>query len=358
MITEDEKYMARCIELARGGLGNTYPNPLVGAVIVHQGKIIGEGFHRKVGESHAEVNAIASVKNKSLLEDSTLYVNLEPCSHHGRTPPCAELIIRNKIPRVVIGCLDPYPEVSGRGVRMLLRAGVEVITGVLEREARRLNKVFMTFYEKQRPYIILKWAQSADGFIDKKRDDYTIPAEMLSSQETQQRVHRLRSEVAAIMVGTHTALLDNPSLSVRYWSGKSPVRVVLDRYLRIPSHYHLLDGNISTIVFADRECPANGNIRYVKIDFSQSVLPQIMKYLCENCIVSLLVEGGGILLNSFLENSLWDEIHMETSPVILNDGVKAPLLSLSPVPPVLSDVLKVGDNDLSRVIMTYTAGLL
>ena len=204
----EEKYMARCIELARGGGGNTAPNPMVGAVIVHKGKIIGEGFHRKCGEAHAEVNAVASVRDEALLRDSTIYVSLEPCSHYGKTPPCAELIIRKGIPRVVVGTLDPFPEVSGRGVRMLREAGIEVVTGVLEEEARALNPAFMTFQIRKRPYVYLKWAQSADGFMDIRREDASVPSVLLSSAETLRRVHRLRSEVAAIMVGTRTALLD------------------------------------------------------------------------------------------------------------------------------------------------------
>ena len=242
MVEVENKYMARCISLARNGIGNVAPNPMVGAVIVHQGKIIGEGYHRKYGEAHAEVNAIASVRDESLLKEATIYVSLEPCSHYGKTPPCAELIIKKQIPRVVIGCLDPFPEVSGRGVRMLCEAGVEVVTGVMEEEARELNRVFMTFQEKRRPYIYLKWAQSADGFMDRLRTNNSLPAVVLSSSETLRRVHHLRANVAAIMVGTQTALLDNPSLTVRHWAGKSPVRVVLDRTLRIPPHYHLLDG--------------------------------------------------------------------------------------------------------------------
>lgn len=206
----EEKFMARCIELARHGSGHTAPNPMVGAVIVHDGVIIGEGFHRCCGQAHAEVNAIASVKDESLLRESTIYVSLEPCSHYGKTPPCAELIIRKRIPHVVIGCLDPFPEVSGRGVRMLREAGIEVVTGVLEEEARRLNKAFMTFQTRKRPYVTLKWAESADGYIDKIRPNDTEPPVVFSTPETLARVHKMRAESAAILVGKHTALLDNP----------------------------------------------------------------------------------------------------------------------------------------------------
>lgn len=323
MIVE-EKYMARCIELARGGAGHTAPNPMVGAVIVHKGKIIGEGFHRKCGEAHAEVNAVASVRDEALLRDSTIYVSLEPCSHYGKTPPCAELIIKKGIPRVVVGTLDPFPEVSGRGVRMLREAGIEVVTGVLEEEARALNPAFMTFQMRKRPYIYLKWAQSADGFLDVWREDASEPPVRLSSAETLRRVHRLRSEVAAILVGTRTALLDNPSLTVRHWAGRSPVRVVLDRMLKLPVDAHLLDGTVRTLVFTALEVESRPNVEYVRIDFGQEVLPQVLHYLAGQHLNSLMVEGGARLLAGFLDAGLWDEAWVETAPVVLGAGVKAP----------------------------------
>ena len=346
MVEVENKYMARCISLARNGTGNVAPNPMVGAVIVHQGKIIGEGYHRKYGEAHAEVNAIASVRDESLLKEATIYVSLEPCSHYGKTPPCAELIIKKLIPRVVIGCLDPFPEVSGRGVRMLREAGVEVVTGVMEEEARELNRVFMTFQEKRRPYIYLKWAQSADGFMDRLRTDNSLPAVVLSSSETLRRVHHLRANVAAIMVGTQTALLDNSSLTVRHWAGKSPVRVVLDQTLRIPPHYHLLDGAVKTLVFTAVEAVSRENVEYVTIDFDRPVLPQVMHELYVRKLDSLMVEGGATLLGHFLEDGLWDQMLVETAPVNLESGVKAPDLSrvasLS-----LTDVKKVQDHVIS-----------
>ena len=316
----EEKYMARCIELARGGEGNTAPNPMVGAVIVHKGKIIGEGFHRKCGEAHAEVNAVASVRDEALLRDSTIYVSLEPCSHYGKTPPCAELIIKKGIPRVVVGTLDPFPEVSGRGVRMLREAGVEVVTGVLEEEARTLNPAFMTFQIRKRPYVYLKWAQSADGFMDVRREDATESPVLFASAETLRRVHRLRSEVAAIMVGTRTAVL----LTVRHWAGQSPVRVVLDRTLKLPAGSHLLDGMVRTLVFTAAEVESRPNVEYVRIDFEQEVLPQVLQYLYEQNLNSLMVEGGAGLLDSFLDAGLWDEAWVETAPAVLGAGVKAP----------------------------------
>lgn len=347
MVEVENKYMARCISLARGGAGCVAPNPMVGAVVVHQGKIIGEGYHRKYGEAHAEVNAIASVRDESLLKEATMYVSLEPCSHYGKTPPCAELIIKKQIPRVVIGCLDPFPEVSGRGVRMLREAGVEVVTGVMEKEAWELNRVFMTFQEKRRPYIYLKWAQSADGFLDRLRTDNSSPAVVLSSPETMRRVHRLRADVAAIMVGTQTALLDNPSLTVRHWAGKSPVRVVLDRTLRIPSHYHLFDGTVKTLVFTTvADAISRENVEYVTIDFSQPVLPQVMHELYIRKLNSLMVEGGATLLGHFLKEGLWDQMLVETAPVSLESGVKAPDLDRV-ASLVLTDVKKVQDHVIS-----------
>lgn len=350
----DKIYMSRCIELARRGKGNTAPNPMVGSVIVHGDRIIGEGFHRKAGEPHAEVNAISSVKDQSLLSSSTLYVNLEPCSHYGKTPPCAELIIQKRIPRVVIGCLDPFPEVSGRGVRRLLEAGVEVVTGVLEKEAWELNKIFMTFQEKQRPYVFLKWAQSADGYIDRLRTDSSVPPVHLSSPETRRVTHKLRSEVSAILVGTHTAMLDNPSLTVRDWSGNPPVRLVLDKYLRLPSHYHLFDGSVPTLVFTSRPAQNQANIEYIILDFTQPVLPQIIGVLYQRKLNSLLVEGGSNLLKQFIEEDLWDEAHIETAPVNLGEGIIAPNLHAGNSPVVLRSGFSISENKGLRTRMVYT----
>ncbi|MDR2809274.1 MAG: bifunctional diaminohydroxyphosphoribosylaminopyrimidine deaminase/5-amino-6-(5-phosphoribosylamino)uracil reductase RibD [Tannerellaceae bacterium] len=321
----EDKYMARCIALARHGLGKVSPNPMVGAVIVHRGEIIGEGYHRKWGEAHAEVNAVASVRDESLLPEATLYVNLEPCSHHGQTPPCTDLIIRTRIPRVVVACPDPYPDVAGRGIRRLREAGVEVTTGVLADEALALNKVFITNHTRKRPYVYLKWAQSADGFIDKVRVDASAPPVRFSSPATLQLVHKKRAEVDAIMVGTHTALLDNPSLTMRYWSGASPVRVALDRQLRIPPHYHLLDDSVRTLVFTAMERENTRRTEYIRIDFGSDVLRQVLSHLYHLKLMSLLVEGGAVLLNHFLQEELWDEVQVETASFCLGDGVKAPI---------------------------------
>lgn len=320
----EEKYMRRCLELATSGAGHTEPNPMVGAVVVCDGKIIGEGYHRRCGEAHAEVNAIASVKNEELLSRSTIYVSLEPCSHYGKTPPCSELIIRKGIPRVVVACLDPFPAVSGRGVRMLREAGIEVVTGVLEKEARELNKVFMTVQEKHRPYIRLKWAQSKDGFIDKIRESAKEKPVVFSTPESQVRVHKMRAESAAILVGTNTALLDNPSLNVRKWSGKNPVRMVLDRNLRIPQDFHLMDGSVETLVFTEKKADNRENLTYINIDFSGNVIQQILDEMMRRKLHSLLVEGGSNLLSQFIDLSMWDEAWIETANVELGEGVAAP----------------------------------
>lgn len=361
MMEVEEKYMSRCIALAQAGAGNVAPNPMVGAVVVYKDKIIGEGYHRKYGEAHAEVNAIASVQNPLLLKESTLYVSLEPCSHYGKTPPCAELIIRKGIPRVVVGCLDPFPEVAGRGIRMLREAGVEVTTGVMEREARALNAAFMTFQSLKRPYIYLKWAQSADGFIDRVRTNADTPAVVLSSAATLRRVHRLRSEVAAILVGTRTALLDNPTLNVRHWAGNPPVRVVLDRTLKVPESYHLLDGSVQTLVLTEKETVSSRNVEYVRIDFSQNVVRQIVGQLYARNLNTLLVEGGTNLLEQFMEAELWDEMWVETAPVLLKEGVKAPVVP-GKYGAVVSNVFTFEDtenrgcteNQLPRTVMVYT----
>jgi diaminohydroxyphosphoribosylaminopyrimidine deaminase/5-amino-6-(5-phosphoribosylamino)uracil reductase len=310
-MTVSGKYMSRCLELAKNGQGNAAPNPMVGAVIVRNDRIIGEGYHCCYGEAHAEANAIASVEDDLLLRDATLYVSLEPCSHYGKTPPCAELIIRKGITRVVIATPDPFPEVAGRGIKMLRDAGVEVVTGVMEKEALALNSFFMTAHKKHRPYIILKWAQSEDGFIDRIRKNQTEVPALLSTPITRLMAHKLRSEVQAIMVGTNTAVLDNPALTVRYWAGHSPLRVTINRNQRIPKSAHLLDDKHPTLVY---EASSDDSIHFLR---------NILEDLCKRNIHSLLVEGGAQLHRSFLEAGLWDEIIVETAPVKLGTGVPA-----------------------------------
>ena len=279
--------MRRCLQLATYGKGFVAPNPMVGAVIVHNNRIIGEGFHGKYGGPHAEVRAIASVKEEKLLKSSTLYVNLEPCSHYGKTPPCVDLIREKQIPQVVIGQEDPFPEVSGRGIKILREAGVEVVCGILEEECRELNKRFLTYTLQHRPYIILKWAQSSDGFIDRHREENDgKTAVKFSNTFTQMLVHKTRAEESAIMVGTHTLRLDKPALNVRYWKGNDPERITVD---------------------------------------SKKSLQQQIRTLYEQNIQSLMIEGGAKLLQSFLNENLWDEIQMEVALFPLVKGVAAPI---------------------------------
>lgn len=319
---EEEKYMQRCIQLAQNGRCNVAPNPMVGAVIVCNGKIIGEGYHVHCGEAHAEVQAIRSVKDTSLLKQSTIFVTLEPCSHHGKTPPCADLIIEKQIPRVVIGCQDPFSEVAGRGIKKLKDAGCEVIVGVLEEECKYLIRRFITFHTLRRPYITLKWAESADRYLDICRTSGT-PA-ILSNELTSMLVHKMRAEYTAIMVGTNTAKLDNPSLNTRHWYGQSPTRIVLDRHLKLPADLHLFDNSIPTLVFCEKERQSSTNLTYITLDYKQDVLSQIMTTLYNRGLQSLLVEGGSMLLQSFIDANLWDEICIEESPTLLHSGVKAP----------------------------------
>lgn len=322
----DEKYMARCLQLARLGGGHTSPNPMVGAVIVHNDRIIGEGYHQQFGEPHAEPNAIKSVKDQSLLSESTIYVNLEPCSHWGKTPPCANLIIEKKIKRVVIGCFDPNPKVAGNGVKILQDAGVEVSVGILEKEARALNKRFITFQEKKRPFILLKWAETADGFIDIKREDNQTPPLKISNKLTTQLMHKMRSENMSILVSSRTALLDNPSLTVRDWEGKNPIRLAIDRFDKIPDNFNIKETEKNaTIIFTTTDKKSSKNLQYITISKDINNLPTILDYLYHNNIHSIMVEGGTTLLNSFIQNNLWDEINIEISNQYINSGVKAPL---------------------------------
>lgn len=323
-MTTDEKYIRRCIELASNGLCNAAPNPMVGAVIVHNGKIIGEGYHAKCGEGHAEVNAIRSVKDETLLKETTIYVSLEPCSHYGKTPPCADLIISKGIPRVVVGCIDPFSQVSGRGIRKLREAGIDVTVGVLEEECKNLIRRFVTFNTQKRPYITLKWAESADGYIDINRENGS-PV-VLSTPVTSMYVHKQRAEHKAILVGRRTALLDNPSLTTRNWYGKNPLRLVIDRNLTLPAELKLFDHSTPTMVFTEKQKNSEDNLEYVALDFSKDILPQICTVLYDRKIQSLLVEGGTTLLQSFIDSELWDEIFVEHSAKTLNDGVKSPIM--------------------------------
>jgi diaminohydroxyphosphoribosylaminopyrimidine deaminase/5-amino-6-(5-phosphoribosylamino)uracil reductase len=276
MTASDEKYMKRCLELARFGLGNVAPNPMVGAVIVYNGFIIGEGYHQKYGGAHAEVNAINSVRDKSLLDKSTLYVNLEPCSHFGKTPPCADLIVERKIPKVVIGTMDTFEKVSGRGAAILEKNGIKVCRGCLEKESREINKRFFTFHEKKRPYVILKWAETADGFIDRVREPGQTEPSWITDEIARMLVHKWRTEEQSIMIGTHTAMMDNPRLNVRSWTGKNPVRIVLDRELKLSSVLHIFDQSQPTLVFTEKKAESGVNPEYIKVRFDDTLLTAIM----------------------------------------------------------------------------------
>lgn len=316
--------MRRCFELAKQGAGQVSPNPMVGSVIVHKGEIIGEGFHTQYGEAHAEPNAINSVEDEALLSQSTLYVNLEPCSHFGETPPCASLIIEKKIPRVVIANADPFPEVSGRGIKMLREMGVEVVVNVLDQEGEELNKRFFTFHREKRPYIFLKWAQSADGFIDGIRINENTAPIHFSSPETLKRNHQKRAEEDAIIVGKNTVLLDNPRLTNRLSSGKTPLRITIDREGILTSEFHLLDKSVSSLIFTQLDKKDEKNLSFVSLDFSENIISQILEELYQRRILSLIVEGGAILLQSFIDSGYWDEAQVEISPLCLKNGVKAP----------------------------------
>lgn len=324
-MTEDEKYMARCIQLAYNGLTRVQTNPMVGAVIVRDGRIIGEGYHARFGEGHAEVNAVRSVKDPSLLPQSTIYVSLEPCAHYGKTPPCAQLLIDKRIPRVVVGCQDPFAQVAGRGIRMLREAGAEITVGVLEAECRRLLRYFATYQLERRPYVTLKWAESADGFIDVLREGGS-PV-VLSTPLTSLLVHKRRAEANAILVGTNTALLDNPTLTVRHWAGASPLRVVIDRTLRLPQTLRLFSDGLPTLCFTLKERESNASVTYVTLESDRPLLPQLLRELHRRGIQRLLVEGGARLLQAFIDDGLWDEAYAEHASIRLGSGVAAPRIN-------------------------------
>ena len=314
--------MNRCLELASKGLENVSPNPMVGSVIVYENKIIGEGYHKEYGMEHAEVNAIASVKDKSSLKDSTLYVNLEPCAHFGKTPPCSNLIIEHKIPKVVIGCVDSFSDVNGKGIIKMEKAGVKVSVGVLEKESRELNKRFFTFHEKKRPYIILKWAESKDGFIAPK--DQTAPFWMTSS-DSKKLAHQFRAEEDAILVGRITAEKDNPSLTVREVTGKNPTRIVIDKDLKLSKKLNLFNNQAKTIIFNTLKTKKIDSNYYIKINFN-NLIQNILQELYKQNIQSLIIEGGTKTLQSFIDKKLWEEARIFTANTTLVEGVKAPNL--------------------------------
>lgn len=320
-MTTDELFMQRALDLAHLGIGYVSPNPRVGCVIVHEGKIIGEGWHRKYGEAHAEVNAIHAVKNKTLLPFSTVYVNLEPCSHFGKTPPCADLLIQHKVKKVVIANRDSNPLVSGRGIEKLKQAGIEVTDGILEKAGRQSNARFFTAIEKNRPYIILKWAQTADGFI--AHENYE--SKWISSEESRQLVHQWRAEEDAVLVGTKTASHDNPVLNVRDWSGRNPTRIVIDRFLRLSEKLHLFDGTQKTICYNLLKHEEHPGISLIRLE-EDNFIPQLVQDLVKQKIHSVLVEGGAQTLQLFIAHRLWDEARVFQSPRLFDKGIAAPVL--------------------------------
>jgi diaminohydroxyphosphoribosylaminopyrimidine deaminase/5-amino-6-(5-phosphoribosylamino)uracil reductase len=318
------QYMRRCFELARQGAGRVSPNPMVGAVLVYEGRIIGEGYHQRYGEAHAEVNAVRSVKpeDRPLICKSTIYVSLEPCCIHGKTPPCTDLIIRERIPRVVISVIDQTAAVAGQGVERLKKAGVQVITGILASEGERLSGIRNTFVSRHRPYIILKTAQSADGFIGRPKEQV-----WLTNAISKRLVHRWRSEVDAILVGKNTLLVDDPKLTNRLYFGKQPVRVVIDRKGGLPANLQVFDGKVRTLYFSPLlpEVPVP-EIEWFQLQHPQQPIPQVLSTLAELRLTSLLVEGGAELTNAFLQEGLWDEWRVLTSPTLLKSGLPGPNL--------------------------------
>ncbi|MCW1964025.1 bifunctional diaminohydroxyphosphoribosylaminopyrimidine deaminase/5-amino-6-(5-phosphoribosylamino)uracil reductase RibD [Chryseobacterium viscerum] len=318
-MNNDELYIKRCIELAKKALGKTYPNPLVGSVIVHNGEIIGEGYHHKAGENHAEINAINSVKNKDLIPESTIYVSLEPCAHFGKTPPCALKIKELGFKKVVIGAMDSHDKVNGKGKKIIQDAGIEAVSGILEQECIELNKRFFTYHEKKRPYIILKWAESGDGFLDK---DFKPTA--VSNTLVNQFVHQLRADEHAILVGTQTALNDNPSLTVRNAEGTNPVRILIDFDLKVPSNFNIYNNEARTLVLNAVKEGTEGSVQFIKTN-RNNFLPELMEALYKEQIQSVIIEGGRFTLQQFINADLWDEaIVIRNENLKLENGTKAP----------------------------------
>lgn len=331
MTEKDKIYMRRCFELARKGLGFTRTNPLVGSVIVHEDRIIGEGYHHEFGGPHAEVNAIRAVKDPSQLPHSTLYCSLEPCAHHGKTPPCSMLIQQKGIKRVVISNTDPFPSVNGEGVRQMEEWGISVKTGCLEEEGYQLNRRFFHFHHKKRPYVILKWAQTQDGFMDVIREPGDpVGTNWITGEVSRSLVHKWRSEEAAIMVGTNTVITDNPRLNVRRWTGNQPVRITFDRKGRLSADAHVLDGSQDTLVFTGVPGKYSGRTRSLYVDPSYDI-DDLMSELYDQHILSVFVEGGAQLHHSFLESGLWDEARIFTGKMSFSQGVSAPEMKVDPV---------------------------
>ncbi|AXG70925.1 riboflavin biosynthesis protein RibD [Kordia sp. SMS9] len=348
MTNTHKTYMKRCLQLAANGVSAAMPNPSVGAVIVHNETIIGEGYTSAYGGNHAEVNAVASVKDKSLLKEATIYVSLEPCSHFGKTPPCSNLIIKHQIPKVVIGTIDPFAKVAGKGIEKLKDAGCEVTLGVLRDECIASNKRFFTFHQHKRPYIILKWAQTQDGFMDKIRhENDPVQPNWITNTYARQLVHKWRSEETAILVGTNTAITDNPKLNTRDWFGNNPVRIVLDRSLRIPESYALFDPLVKTIVLTEQTKASTENVLFETIDFSQNLAQQICNVLYNNELQSVIIEGGKQTLQTFIDANLWDEARVFTGNISFEKGIEVPILQgkLQSNTTILDNSLDIYTND-------------
>jgi len=348
-MADHNKYMRRALELAKLGIGLVSPNPMVGAVIVCDNAIIGEGYHQKYGQAHAEVNAVNDALAKfedasEFFKRSTIYVTLEPCAHYGKTPPCADLIIKHQIPNVVVGCRDPFDEVNGKGIEKLQAAGINVSVGILEAQCRDLNKRFFTRVQKQRPYIILKWAQTSDGFF--------APADnsqfWITGEVSRKLVHQWRGEEDAILIGKNTALIDNPQLNVRYGGGKSPKRVVIDRNLELPESLNIFDQSVETFVFNALKTDVDGKIKYIALEDFDNFVPQyILFQLYLQDVQSVIIEGGAKTLEAFINASLWDEARVFTGNVTLKNGIKAPVIE--------GDIIStdnIGEDEL-RIIKPY-----
>jgi len=323
----DNIYMQRCLELATKGRANVKPNPMVGCVIVYDGIIIGESYHKEYGKAHAEVNAINSVKDKRLLSESTLYVNLEPCAHHGKTPPCSDLIVEKKLKRVVVGCKDSFAKVAGKGIEKMQKAGIEVEVGILEKESLELNKAFFTYHSKKRPYIILKWAQTLDAYIDViRRPSDPIGINWITHPNLRMIVHKWRSEESSIMVGAGTAINDNPRLDTREWYGKNPLRILISEFDKIIFSSKLLDNSIPTLVFTNKYIEDYSNTEFINIDFQKQPIKQVLEVLYDKEIQSVIIEGGQQLLQSFINEELWDEARVLIGDKTFGNGLSAPVL--------------------------------
>ncbi|WP_299315329.1 bifunctional diaminohydroxyphosphoribosylaminopyrimidine deaminase/5-amino-6-(5-phosphoribosylamino)uracil reductase RibD [uncultured Aquimarina sp.] len=343
-----EKYISRCLQIATNALGNARPNPMVGCVIVHNQIIIGEGYTSAYGYNHAEVNAINSVKDKSILKEATIYVTLEPCSHFGKTPPCSDLIIKHKIPNVVIGTIDTHSKVAGRGIKKLKNAGCEVIVGILENECQAHHKRFFTFHNKKRPYIILKWAQTSDGFISPEKTAKRAPV-WITNPYSRQLVHKWRAEEHAILAGNKTVIEDNPKLTTRDWSGKDPIRILIDLSGKIPEDSSIIDKTVKTIVITseNHKKQSSDTLVYETINSRSDVVQKICNILHKKEIQSVIIEGGSYTIQSFIDANLWDEARVFTGINTFSKGIKAPILKAKSIfqKKIITDTLKIYQND-------------